>query len=119
MFGYQRDGLIGQTIETLVTPRPAYLLALEKTEMLARFSTVAGEAGAADAERDVWGFGLKFYTKEGNWDLVGKHASPSLSETPTSFRPSSIHRSGIQKRICTRRRQCGISGRCRLNRFIR
>jgi len=43
--------------------------------MLARFSTLAGEAGAADAERDVWGFGLKFYTKEGNWDLVGKHAS--------------------------------------------
>src|ERR1700749_2879505 len=38
------------------------------TEMLARFSTVAGELGAADAERDVRGFALKFYTKEGNWD---------------------------------------------------
>ena len=38
--------------------------------MLLRFSTVAGERGAADAERDVRGFALKFYTREGNWDLV-------------------------------------------------
>lgn len=43
----------------------------EKTRLLLRFSTVAGEAGAADAERDVRGFAIKFYTKEGNWDLVG------------------------------------------------
>ena len=43
-----------------------------------RFSTVAGEAGAADAERDVRGFAIKFYTKEGNWDLVGNN-------TPTFF----------------------------------
>jgi catalase len=41
----------------------------KKTEMLLRFSTVAGERGAADAERDVRGFALKFYTEEGNWDL--------------------------------------------------
>jgi len=39
--------------------------------MVARFSTVAGELGAADAERDVRDFALKFYTEEGNWDLVG------------------------------------------------
>ena len=39
--------------------------------MFARFSTVAGERGAADAERDIRGFALKFYTEEGNWDLVG------------------------------------------------
>lgn len=44
-----------------------------KTQMLARFSTVAGELGAADAERDVRGFALKFYTEEGNWDLVGNN----------------------------------------------
>ncbi|MEP0508892.1 MAG: catalase, partial [Aurantimonas coralicida] len=44
-----------------------------KTDMLARFSTVAGEQGAADAERDVRGFALKFYTEEGNWDLVGNN----------------------------------------------
>lgn len=36
-----------------------------------RFSTVAGERGAADAERDIRGVAMKFYTEEGNWDLVG------------------------------------------------
>ena len=41
----------------------------KKTHMFARFSTVAGERGAADAERDIRGFALKFYTEEGNWDL--------------------------------------------------
>ncbi len=45
----------------------------KKTEMIARFSTVAGELGAADAERDVRGFALKFYTEEGNWDMVGNN----------------------------------------------
>ncbi|MDP3678647.1 MAG: catalase [Methylotenera sp.] len=45
----------------------------KKTEMFARFSTVAGERGAADAERDFRGFALKFYTEEGNWDLVGNN----------------------------------------------
>jgi catalase len=41
--------------------------------MFARFSTVAGERGAADAERDIRGFALKFYTEEGNWDVVGNN----------------------------------------------
>ncbi len=45
----------------------------KQTPMLARFSTVAGEMGAADTERDVRGFALKFYTEEGNWDLVGNN----------------------------------------------
>ena len=44
-----------------------------KTEMLARFSTVAGEMGSADTVRDPRGFALKFYTTEGNWDLVGNN----------------------------------------------
>ena len=39
--------------------------------MFARFSSVAGERGAADAERDIRGFALKFYTEDGNWDIVG------------------------------------------------
>jgi catalase len=43
----------------------------KQTPAYLRFSTVAGERGAADAERDVRGFALKFYTEEGNWDLVG------------------------------------------------
>lgn len=45
----------------------------EETPVFVRFSTVAGERGAADAERDIRGFALKFYTKEGNWDLVGNN----------------------------------------------
>src|ERR1700686_593139 len=44
-----------------------------KTPLILRFSTVAGENGAADAERDVRGFAVKFYTEEGNWDLVGNN----------------------------------------------
>ena len=43
------------------------------TPVLARFSTVAGELGASDTERDVRGFALKFYTDEGNWDMVGNN----------------------------------------------
>jgi catalase len=42
-------------------------------EMFARFSTVAGEAGSADTARDPRGFSLKFYTEEGNWDMVGNN----------------------------------------------
>src|SRR5436190_19905958 len=49
-----------------------------KTEMLARFSTVAGEQGSPDTWRDPRGFALKFYTTEGNYDLVGNN-------TPVSF----------------------------------
>lgn len=45
----------------------------KKTEVLSRWSTVAGEQGAADAERDVRGFSLKFYTEQGNWDMVGNN----------------------------------------------
>jgi catalase len=45
----------------------------KKTDVFVRFSTVAGERGAADAERDIRGFALKFYTEEGNWDLVGNN----------------------------------------------
>ena len=44
-----------------------------QTEMLARFSTVAGEIGSADTVRDPRGFALKFYTSEGNYNLVGNN----------------------------------------------
>ena len=44
-----------------------------ETEVFVRFSTVAGERGAADAERDIRGFAMKFYTPDGNWDLVGNN----------------------------------------------
>ncbi len=60
------------------------------TPMLARFSTVAGEAGAADHERDVRGFALKFYTSEGNWDLVGNNTPVFFVRDPLKF-PDFIH----------------------------
>ncbi len=44
-----------------------------KTEVFVRFSTVAGERGAADAERDIRGAACKFYTEDGNWDMVGNN----------------------------------------------
>ncbi|WP_210162409.1 catalase [Maritalea myrionectae] len=61
-----------------------------ETDMLARFSTVAGELGAADAERDVRGFALKFYTEEGNWDLVGNNTPVFFVRDPYKF-PDFIH----------------------------
>lgn len=57
----------------------------KKTEMFARFSTVAGERGAADAERDIRGFALKFYTEEGNWDLVGNNTPVFFFRDPKLF----------------------------------
>lgn len=60
------------------------------TETFLRFSTVAGEAGAADAERDVRGFALRFYTGEGNWDLVGNNTPVFFVRDPLKF-PDFIH----------------------------
>jgi catalase len=57
----------------------------KETEMFARFSTVAGERGAADAERDPRGFALKFYTEEGNWDLVGNNTPVFFVRDPYKF----------------------------------
>jgi catalase len=62
----------------------------KKTECLMRFSTVAGERGAADAERDVRGFAMKFYTEEGNWDLVGNNTPVFFVRDPRKF-PDFIH----------------------------
>jgi catalase len=57
----------------------------KQTPMFARFSTVAGERGAADAERDIRGFALKFYTEEGNWDLVGNNTPVFFLRDPLKF----------------------------------
>jgi catalase len=57
----------------------------KKTEMFVRFSTVAGERGAADAERDIRGFAMKFYTEEGNWDLVGNNTPVFFFRDPLKF----------------------------------
>ncbi len=57
----------------------------KKTELFVRFSTVAGERGAADAERDIRGFAIKFYTEEGNWDLVGNNTPVFYFRDPLKF----------------------------------
>jgi catalase len=57
----------------------------KQTPMFARFSTVAGERGAADAERDIRGFALKFYTEEGNWDIVGNNTPVFFFRDPLRF----------------------------------
>lgn len=62
----------------------------KETPVFLRFSTVAGERGAADAERDVRGFALKFYTDEGNWDLVGNNTPVFFVRDPLKF-PDFIH----------------------------
>ncbi|HAR38360.1 MAG: catalase [Bacteroidetes bacterium GWD2_45_23] len=57
----------------------------KQTEMFVRFSTVAGERGAADAERDIRGFAMKYYTEEGNWDLVGNNTPVFFFRDPLKF----------------------------------
>ncbi len=57
----------------------------KQTECFVRFSTVAGERGAADAERDIRGFAMKFYTDEGNWDLVGNNTPVFFLRDPLKF----------------------------------
>src|SRR5690349_7111964 len=57
----------------------------KETPLFMRFSTVAGERGAADAERDVRGFSIKFYTEEGNWDIVGNNTPVFFIRDPLKF----------------------------------
>ena len=62
----------------------------EKTEVFVRFSTVAGGAGSVDTPRDVRGFAVKLYTKEGNWDLVGNNIPVFFIQDAIKF-PDLIH----------------------------
>jgi catalase len=62
----------------------------ERTEVFARFSTVAGGAGSVDTPRDVRGFAVKFYTKQGNWDLVGNNMPVFFIQDAIKF-PDLIH----------------------------
>ena len=57
----------------------------KQTEVFVRFSTVAGERGAADAERDIRGFAVRFYTEEGNWDVVGNNTPVFFFRDPLKF----------------------------------
>lgn len=62
----------------------------KRTPVAARFSTVGGESGSADTARDPRGFAVKFYTEEGNWDLVGNNTPIFFIRDPILF-PSFIH----------------------------
>ncbi|MBU1001421.1 MAG: catalase [Proteobacteria bacterium] len=62
----------------------------KKTDVFARFSTVGGEKGSADAERDPRGFALKFYTEEGNYDMTGNNTPVFFIRDPLKF-PDFIH----------------------------
>ena len=62
----------------------------KKTPTFLRFSTVAGERGSADTERDPRGFALKFYTDEGIWDIVGNNTPVFFERDPLKF-PDFIH----------------------------
>ncbi|WP_443943961.1 catalase [Pedobacter sp. AW1-32] len=57
----------------------------KKTKVFLRFSTVGGEKGSADTERDPRGFALKFYTEDGNWDLVGNNTPVFFVKDPKKF----------------------------------
>lgn len=62
----------------------------KQTPLFLRFSTVAGERGSADTERDPRGFAIKFYTEEGIWDLVGNNTPVFFERDPLKF-PDFIH----------------------------
>ncbi|MCB9730619.1 MAG: catalase [Deltaproteobacteria bacterium] len=81
-----------ETYESLsdITCADIFQRAGEKTDVFVRFSTVAGNKGSADLARDVRGFAVKFYTKEGNWDLVGNNIPVFFIQDAMKF-PDLIH----------------------------
>ena len=84
----------------------------KQTEMFARFTTVAGERGAADAERDIRGFALKFYTEEGNWDIVGNNTPVFFFRDPLPSPTSTTRSSAIRAPASAAPTTIGTSGRC-------
>ena len=62
----------------------------KQVETFVRFSTVGGEKGSADTERDPRGFAVRFYTEEGNWDLVGNNTPMFFIKDPIKF-PDFVH----------------------------
>ncbi|MGK2915446.1 MAG: catalase [Porticoccaceae bacterium] len=73
-----------------ITRADLFQRAGERTEVFTRFSTVAGGAGSVDTPRDVRGFAVKFYTQEGNWDLVGNNIPVFFIQDAIKF-PDLIH----------------------------
>ena len=73
-----------------ITKADIFQRAGEKTPLFTRFSTVAGGAGSVDTPRDVRGFAVKFYTKQGNWDLVGNNIPVFFIQDAIKF-PDLVH----------------------------
>jgi len=73
-----------------ITKADLFQRAGEKTEVFVRFSTVAGNKGSADLPRDVRGFAVKFYTQEGNWDIVGNNIPIFFIQDAIKF-PDLVH----------------------------
>jgi len=73
-----------------ITKADLFQRAGERTPVFTRFSTVAGGAGSVDTPRDVRGFAVKFYTQEGNWDLVGNNIPVFFIQDAIKF-PDLIH----------------------------
>src|SRR5580704_9360000 len=88
--GWGAHGMLTITGDISRYTRAKVLQPGQKTPLIARFSNVAGELGAADAERDVRGFSLKLYTPEGNWDVMGNNTPVFFVRDPYKF-PDFIH----------------------------
>ncbi|AMV23343.1 Catalase C [Gemmata sp. SH-PL17] len=88
--GFGAHGYFESNGELEAVSRAAVFKKGEKTPTFVRFSTVAGSKGSADLARDVRGFATKFYTKEGNWDLVGNNIPVFFIQDPMKF-PDMVH----------------------------
>ncbi len=84
----------------------------KQTELFARFTTVAGERGAADAERDIRGFAVKFYTEEGNWDMVGNNTPVFFVRDPRKFPDLNKAVKRTRAPTCAAPPTTGTSGPC-------
>ncbi len=88
--GFGAHGYFEATEDISDLTRAAVFKKGEKTDVFVRFSTVAGNKGSADLARDVRGFAVKFYTAEGNWDLVGNNIPVFFIQDAIKF-PDLIH----------------------------
>ncbi|WP_442678288.1 catalase [Sphingomonas sp. ASY06-1R] len=88
--GSGAHGVFEATDDISDLTRAAVFTKGEKTEVFVRFSTVAGGAGSVDTPRDVRGFAVKFYTREGNWDLVGNNIPVFFIQDAIKF-PDLVH----------------------------
>ena len=88
--GSGAHGVFEATADISDLSRAAVFTKGEQTEVFVRFSTVAGGAGSVDTPRDVRGFAVKFYTREGNWDLVGNNIPVFFIQDAIKF-PDLVH----------------------------